>query len=136
VQALVLLAALGLVILRAVRERARGVAAPQTLVLTMTGPLLALMLTTRVMSIQYIIWLLPLTVLLTGTPRWLGIGAAILTALIFPFLYGGVLQLGLLPLIVLVLRNAVLLVMLGWVSVRLLRTARGETSIITAGRLG
>jgi len=124
VQAVALLAVLGVIMVRAIRERTMGVASPRTLALSLTALLLALMLTTRVLSIQYIVWLLPLTVLLSGAPRWLGIAAAILTALVFPFVYDGVLQLSVVPVTVLVLRNAALVAMLAWVTVRLLEPVR------------
>jgi uncharacterized membrane protein len=123
-QAAVLLMVLTVVLLRAVRERELRDASARPLALSLASLLLALMLTTRVLSIQYMVWLLPLTVLLTGTSRRLGIAAAVLTALVFPFLYDGVLQLSLLPMGVLVLRNVALAAMLVVVVVRLLEPVR------------
>jgi hypothetical protein len=85
-----------------------------TLLVAVVSTLLALLVTNPVLSAQYVIWVLPLAPLLPGWVRWPLIGAIGLTALLFPWLYSGLVELEPLPAVVLVARNGLLLV--AWIA--------------------
>jgi len=90
--------------------RSRGA----TLVVAVVAALLALLVTNPVLSTQYVIWVLPLAPLLPAWVRWPLVGAIGLTALLFPWLYSGLVELEPLPAVVLVARNGLLLV--AWIA--------------------
>ena len=92
------------------RESGRGVRG-SALPKAMLTLLLALLLTNRVFSPQYVIWLIPLVVLVDARVAWLAGIAVVLTGAIFPFLYDGLLHGWLGPNLLLIMRNAVVLLL-------------------------
>jgi hypothetical protein len=122
----------GVGVLRLREEQTSGGANVRTLAALVAATLLAVITTNKVLSPQYLIWLLPFAPLLSRWPRVLMIGAAALTAVEFPFLYDGLQELEAGAVLVLNLRNAVLVATLAWLVVearplaRTLRTARPQ----------
>lgn len=91
-----------------------GRAREATLIVAVASALLALLVTNPVLSTQYVIWVLPLAPLLPGRAQWPLVGAIGLTALLYPWLYDGLVELEPLPALVLVARNGLLLV--AWIA--------------------
>lgn len=97
------------------RERAvQGVVNAESLVAGFVAALLAFIVTNKVFSAQYIVWLLPFAPLLR--PRKIAVLAAIcaLTIAIFPFDYADLLAMQAGAIVLLNLRNALTLALLGW----------------------
>ncbi|MCR2810187.1 MULTISPECIES: hypothetical protein [unclassified Microbacterium] len=89
---------------------------------------LAFVVFNKVGSPQYIAWIIaPLVIGLVvdrgrwWAPAWLGLGIALLTQLVYPVMYWALLNAGAIPTAVLTLRNALLVVLLVWMTVRLAR---------------
>ena len=98
---------------------------------------LVLILFNKVGSPQYMSWLIaPLAVgLMIDRRRWwgpaiLGLGMALITQIVYPVLYGGLLSAGALPASLLTARNALVAVMLVWVVVRLARLPRRAPTLV------
>jgi hypothetical protein len=108
------LAALGWRLVRAEAER-EGATSPATVVLLATAAILLLVLTSKVFSIQYVVWLLPFAALLPWRRFWLAAAAIALSIPIHPVLYEALVRQEALPILVLNLRNALLLALLAWV---------------------
>jgi len=89
-------------------ELAGSVGAP-TIVRLATASLLLLLATSKVLSIQYVVWLVPFAALLGGWRFWLAAALVALTMPIHPILYGRLVDLEALPILVLNLRNALLI---------------------------
>lgn len=108
------------------------------LVVAVTGLLLGLLIVSKVFSPQYMLWLVPVVPFLAGPKRAMLVAAMALTAAIFPLLYDGVLQLQLVPICLLVLRNLLLIVLWFWVVTDLLgrRAARGTAGVQHTGTVG
>lgn len=70
--------------------------------------LLAVIVSNRVLSAQYVVWILPLVPLATGSVRRILVAAIVLTAATFPWLYDGVVALDAWPMALVVVRNALL----------------------------
>ena len=87
---------------------------PRVLVTACVASLLALIISNRVLSPQYLIWLLPFMALLAGRLRWLLVGAVALTAIVFPWLYSALIEGQPLPLLLVLLRNVLLVA--AWVA--------------------
>jgi hypothetical protein len=116
-QALVVLAALagtlGLFYLRLSDEvRRSGAPSITALVEASAAVLLALILTNKVLSPQYILWFLPFAALLSRPQAYLVILAAVLTMIIFPLNYERLIALEPALIVVLNLRNALLVILL------------------------
>ena len=77
-----------------------------TLVSIAFASLLVLLVTSKVYSIQYVVWILPFLALLHGWPFRLGVAIAALTMPIHPILYADLVEQEALPILVLNLRNA------------------------------
>ena len=101
---------------------------PQLLVIACAAILLALVVSNRVLSPQYMIWLIPFAALARGRLRWLLFGAMALTAIVFPWLYSALVDGQPLPLLLVVIRNALLLG--AWVA------AAGALASLSIGRRG
>ena len=99
---------------------------PSTVVALATLCILMLLATAKVYSIQYVAWFVPLVALLAGGRFWLAAGVVALTMPIHPLLYEGIVTQEALPILVLNLRNALLLALLGWMLWELARPARLE----------
>jgi hypothetical protein len=95
--------------------------------------LLMLLATSKVYSIQYAVWVVPLAALLGGPRFWLAAALVGLTMPIHPLLYEGLVDQEAVPIIVLNLRNALLLVLLGWMLVDLRGARRDMTSVAGPG---
>ena len=109
---------------RAREEVARdGAVAPATIVTLATAAILVLVLTNKVFSIQYVVWLVPFAALLPGRMFWLAAVAVALTIPIHPVLYETLKEQEALPILVLNLRNGLLAALLGWLLWDLARPA-------------
>jgi hypothetical protein len=110
------LGALALLAWRRARAEAtrEGAVSPGTIVTFATAAILVLMLTSKVFSIQYIVWLVPFAALLPGRQFWLAAAAVALTIPIHPVLYEALVRQEALPILVVNLRNALLTALLGW----------------------
>lgn len=75
--------------------------------------LLAMLVTHKVLSTQYLVWILPLVPLATGWVRGLLTAAVVLTAIVFPWLYSSLVALDAAPVALVFARN--LLLVAGWV---------------------
>lgn len=104
----------GTVLLGSVAIWRSGRAPEATLVVAVVSALLALLITNPVLSAQYVIWVLPLAPLLPGRVRWLLIAAIALTAVLFPWLYSGLVELEPSAVVTLVARNGLLVA--AWVA--------------------
>jgi hypothetical protein len=102
------------VVLGSVAVWRSGRSAQTNLIVACVAVLLAMLLTNPVLSTQYVIWVVPLVPLLPGRTRWPLAGAIGLTAILFPWLYSGLVALEPLPATVLVARNGLLL--LAWIA--------------------
>ena len=108
-------------------ERAAlGAVQPSTVVALATLCILMLLATAKVYSIQYVVWLVPLAALLAGWPFWLAAAIAALTMPIHPILYQGLVDQEALPILVLNVRNALLVALLGRLLWEVARPARLE----------
>ena len=100
-----------------------GAVSPATIVTIATGAILVLVLTNKVFSIQYVVWLVPFVALLPGRKFWLAAAAVALSIPIHPVLYEALVDQEALPILVLNLRNALLAALLGWMLWDLARPA-------------
>ncbi len=110
-QPLVVVAVIGLGCAAIVRARSTP---PRILLLACLAVLLSLVVTNRVISPQYLIWLFPFAALAGGKLRWLIGAAVLLTAVVFPWLYSALIDLQPMPLLLVVARNGLLL--LAWIA--------------------
>lgn len=78
--------------------------------------------TNKVVSVQYVVWLLPLAALLAGGPFWLAAVIGALSIIIHPAFYESLLRQELGIILVLCLRNLLLIGLLAWVLTAVLRT--------------
>jgi hypothetical protein len=83
------------------------------LVMASLAVLLALLVTHKVLSTQYLVWILPLVPLAAGWVRGLLTVAIVLTAIVFPWLYSALVTLEALPAALVFVRN--LLLVAAWV---------------------
>ncbi len=99
---------------KAERDTFGGVA-PSTVIALATASLLVLLVTSKVYSIQYVVWLVPFAALLSGPKFWLAAVVVGLTMPIHPVLYLDLVQQEALPILILNLRNVLLLALTCWV---------------------
>ena len=78
--------------------------------------LVALLVTSKVFSVQYVVWFLPLVPLLAWPGRWLGLAIAALSAVIYPLNYAALWQLDPILIVILNARNLVLVGFLVWLA--------------------
>lgn len=76
--------------------------------------LLVFIVTNKVFSPQYLIWLLPFAPLLHPRQALLLLLASLITTLLFPFDYASLIAMNPLPVLLLNMRNLLMLVLLGW----------------------
>lgn len=100
--------------IRAERDAFDAVA-PSTVIALATASLLVLLVTSKVYSIQYVVWLLPFAALLSGPKFWLAAVIVGLTMPIHPVLYLDLVAQEPLPILVLNLRNVLVAVLTCWV---------------------
>ena len=91
--------------LRAEATAGAGGVRSATVVALAGASVLMLLVTSKVYSIQYVVWLLPFLALLRGRQFWLGASIVALTMPIHPLLYGGLVKQEAIPILVLNLRN-------------------------------
>jgi hypothetical protein len=85
--------------------------------------LVALVATSKVFSVQYVVWFLPLVPLLSGRLRWMAFAIAATSTLIYPLNYTLLWNLDPLMAVVLNVRNGVLILFLAALAARLWRTS-------------
>jgi hypothetical protein len=123
------LAALGLTVSR--RElRSRGVVQPRTIVALATALILLLLVTNKVFSVQYFVWLLPLAAFLPRGQFWLTAVIGGLSVGIHPLLYKQLIEQDRAVVWLLNIRNGLVVALLAWVLATLVggsvgRGARG-----------
>jgi hypothetical protein len=98
---------------------ATGGVPAMSLAMAIVAVLVALIVSSKVFSAQYIVWFLPLVPFLPGRMRLLALTIASLSTLIYPLSYALLWQLEPLMAITLNVRNALLIAFLGWLIVRL-----------------
>ena len=125
VQPLVLATSLG-VGAYAIWRRSTTVDAESTLVLAWMAALLGLFISNRVLSAQYVVWILPFVPLATGRLVPILVSAILLTVVIFPWLYTSLLALDPLPVFLVLVRNGLLIA--GWTMV-ILRLVRPTADV-------
>jgi hypothetical protein len=91
-----------------------GTVRPGTVVELATVCLLLLLATSKIYSIQYVVWLVPVAALLTGKRFWLAAALVALTIPIHPLLYEDLVNQEALAILVLNARNALLIGLLAW----------------------
>ena len=118
-------AVLGLVGWRRINaeREAYGAVLPSTVIALATASLLVLLVTSKVYSIQYVVWLVPFAALLSGPKFWLAAVIAGLTMPIHPLLYLDLTKQEALPILILNLRNLLVVALACWVTADL-RPAR------------
>jgi hypothetical protein len=96
-------------------------ASPGTLTTLAGASVMVVLVTSKVFSIQYVVWLVPFVALLPPRKFWLGAAIVALTMPIHPFLFAGLVRQEVVPVLVLNLRNALLFALALWVIVDLWR---------------
>lgn len=84
--------------------------------------LVALLVPSKVFSVQYIVWFLPLVPLLDGRRRLLVVAISALSTLIYPFMYRSLWQLDPGMTVLLNLRNLLVVILLAWLTSSLATT--------------
>jgi hypothetical protein len=120
-----LLAWLGWRRIRAESAGGAGVSAATAVTLTFASVLVVLA-TSKVFSIQYVVWIVPFAALLRGGRFWLAAAIVALTMPIHPLLYGELVKQHALPILLLNLRNALFLALTAWVLVDVARRPRSS----------
>lgn len=92
-----------------------GAVPAHTVVAVATAAVLVLLATSKVFSIQYVVWIVPFAALLRGRQYWIAAALVALTMPIHPVFYGELVDQHPLPILILNLRNGLLLVLLGFV---------------------
>jgi hypothetical protein len=110
-------------------EARRGDASAHSIVALATASMLLLVLTSKVFSIQYVVWVLPFAALLPWRKFWLAAAAFALTMPIHPLLYERLVAQEPLPVVVLNTRNALLVALLAWLVWDLARSHPREMGV-------
>ena len=95
--------------------RELGSVQPRTLVKYLTATVLAIMLTNKVLSPQYLVWLLPFAALLPARQSLLLILIMVITTLIYPLYFSELLHLARPEVVALNVRNFLLVVAFIWI---------------------
>jgi hypothetical protein len=98
-------------------ERSGGVRT-ESLVELLLAALLAFVVTNKVLSPQYLVWLLPFAPLLPLRKAALALGAVLLTIVIFPYNYAPLVNMRPGMILLLNARNAMLVALLLWIVLR------------------
>jgi uncharacterized membrane protein len=123
-QLVAILALLGCAAYRFIRDVRAGASRAASLVTASLAITLGLILTSKVLSPQYLVWLLPFLPVLAARSRrvlWLAVTTLALTLLIFPVAYGALLAQQPLMVVILNIRNLLLVAMFGLVVSDLVR---------------
>lgn len=120
---LALVAGVGLVALVRFRREAadQGAVSFASLACAAVAILVALVASSKVFSIQYIVWFLPLVPFLPGRVRWLALAVTGLSTFIYPLEYFALWNLDPVMAVVLNVRNLLLFALLGWLVILLRR---------------
>jgi Glycosyltransferase family 87 len=92
-----------------------GGVGPSTVASLAFASVLVLLATSKVFSIQYVVWLVPFAAMLRGRQFWLAAAVVALTMPIHPLLYQDLVEQQQLPILVLNVRNALFMALLVWV---------------------
>jgi hypothetical protein len=95
--------------------RATGSVAPATVVAYLVATLLVVILTNKVLSPQYLVWLLPFAALMPARQSLLLVAILALTTLIYPLAFQSLIRTAPLTVLALNVRNLGLLVLFVWV---------------------
>ena len=122
------IAAFGLLAVTGWRRTRDDVAAvgrvrPVTISTLTAASVLVLLVTSKVYSIQYVVWLVPLVALLPRPQFWLAALCVALTMPIHPILFAALIREEALPILVLNVRNLLVVALTAWVVVDLARPA-------------
>jgi hypothetical protein len=113
-----------------------GEVGTRTVVGYLLASMLALLLMYRVLSPQYLVWLLPLAALRPRGEQLVVLFICILTLAVYPLLYDGLVRLGTVPMVALIVRNAMLIVLFAWLTfpaiLKRITQAAGNTRPATA----
>ena len=94
---------------------ATGSVRPSTIVTLAGAAVMVLLDTSKVFSIQYVVWLVPFAALLPGRKFWLAAAIVALTIPIHPLLYEQLIEQEAMPVLILNLRNGLLVALTVWV---------------------
>jgi uncharacterized membrane protein len=118
------------------RHVRRGPVPAATAVALTFASVLVVLVTSKVFSIQYVVWIVPFAALLRGGKFWLAAAVIALTMPIHPLLYAELVKQQALPILILNLRNGLFLALTAWVlrdlalgAPRISSAARRPTSI-------
>jgi len=103
-----------------------GPASNATIATLAFASVLVLLATSKVFSIQYVVWIVPFAALLRGGKFWLALAIVALTMPIHPLLYGDLVKQQALPILILNLRNGLFLALTLWVLRDLARPAHAR----------
>lgn len=134
---LLAMGALAAVVALAVRARRRGMIDERWIVLVAAALMLAVVVPSKVLSPQYLVWLLPVVALVGHASRALAILlfiAVLLTGVEFPARYWDFLRFETGPVLVVAARNLALTVALGWAVTLLARDGADAAESGTASR--
>ena len=97
-------------------RRIRGGGASNAAISTFAfATVLVVLATSKVFSIQYVVWIVPFAALLPGRKFWLALALVALTMPIHPLLYAGLVKQEALPILILNVRNGLFLTLTLWV---------------------
>lgn len=92
-----------------------GMVPAQTVVTLATAAVLIVLVTSKVFSIQYVVWIVPFAALLRRRQFWIAAALIALTMPIHPLLYRELVEQRALPILILNVRNGLALALLAWV---------------------
>ena len=110
------------------RHVRRGPVPAATAVALTFASVLVVLATSKVFSIQYVVWIVPFAALLRGGRFWLAAAVIALTMPIHPLLYAELVKQQALPILILNLRNGLFLALTAWVLIDLTKGNRREAA--------
>ena len=115
--------------------RRRSGEADDVLALAWIAALLGILISNRVLSPQYLVWILPLVPLVRGGLQATVIGAFVVSIVVFPWLYTSLLALEPVPVTLILVRNTLLVVAWGVAMAGLVRSASAASVSHNEGRI-
>ncbi len=110
----------GVAVRRFRRDRARlGQVPRSSLVLASVAAIAMLLVSSKVLSVQYVVWFLPFIPLLPVLMRWMALAITVLSTVIYTVDYQGLMQLETPMILALLVRNALLAAFAAWLLVEL-----------------
>ncbi|MDP9244033.1 MAG: hypothetical protein M3O77_02995, partial [Chloroflexota bacterium] len=111
-------------------RRLRAGPVPPAAVIAFAGAaVLMLVATSKVFSIQYVVWIVPFAAFMSGRRFWLAAALVALTMPIHPLLYGDLVKQAPLPILILNARNALFLALTAWTIWDLARSDASEGAL-------